>query len=88
MKYYANLQVQSSCFIELRHDKTTHFYSAPYIHVGKKALVIFTRSNVSIYVDGMQVAYTGAVMSMDTHTSKSILRQTAGLSWSALLRIL
>lgn len=56
MKYYANLQVQSSCFIELRHDKTTHFYSAPYIHVGKKALVIFTRSNVSIYVDGMQVA--------------------------------
>lgn len=56
MKYYANLQVQSNCFIELRHDKTTHFYSAPYIHVGKKALVIFTRSNVSIYVDGMQVA--------------------------------
>lgn len=56
MKYYANLQVQSNCFIELRHDKATHFYSAPYIHVGKKALVIFTRSNVNIYVDGMQVA--------------------------------
>ena len=56
MKYYANLQVQNNCFVELRQDKVTHFYSAPYIHVGKKALVIFTRSNVSIYIDGQQVA--------------------------------
>lgn len=56
MKYYATLQVQSNCFVELRHDKVTHFYSAPYIHVGKKALVIFTRSTVNIYVDGLQVA--------------------------------
>ena len=56
MKYYANLQVQSNCFIELRHDKVTHFYSVPYIHVGKKALVIFTRSTVSIYVNGIPVA--------------------------------
>lgn len=56
MKYYANLQVQSNCFIELRHDKVTHFYSVPYIHVGKKALVIFTRSMVSIYVNGIPVA--------------------------------
>lgn len=56
MKYYANLQVQNNCFIELRHDKVTHFYSVPYIHVGKKALVIFTRSTVSIYVNGIPVA--------------------------------
>ena len=56
MKYYANLQVQTNCFVELRHDKTTHFYSAPYVHVGKKALVIFTRSIVNIYIDGVQVA--------------------------------
>ncbi len=56
MKYYANLQVQTNCFVELRHDKTTHFYSVPYVHVGKKALVIFTRSVVNIYIDGEQVA--------------------------------
>lgn len=56
MKYYATLQVQSNCFVELRHDKITHFYSAPYIHVGRKAQVIFTRSTVNIYIDGIQVA--------------------------------
>ena len=56
MKYYANLQVQTNSFVELRHDKITHFYSAPYVHVGKKALVIFTRSIVNIYIDGIQVA--------------------------------
>lgn len=56
MKYYADLQVQTNCFVELRHEKTTHFYSVPYIHVGKKARVIFTRSVVNIYIDGIQVA--------------------------------
>ena len=59
MKYYATLQVQNNCFVELRHDKVTHFYSVPYIHVGKKAQVIFTRSNVNIYINGMQVASHG-----------------------------
>lgn len=59
MKYYATLQVQSNCFVELRHDKVTHFYSVPYIHVGKKAQVIFTRSTVNIYIDGIQVASHG-----------------------------
>ena len=56
MKYYADLKVQDNCFVELRHDGVTHFYSAPYIHVGKIAKVIFTRSNVNIYVDGILVA--------------------------------
>ena len=41
MKYYANLQVQGNGFVELRHDKVTHFYSVPYIHIGKKSLVFF-----------------------------------------------
>ncbi|WP_288763281.1 IS21 family transposase [uncultured Prevotella sp.] len=59
MKYYATLQVQNNCFVELRHDKVTHFYSVPYIHVGKKAQVIFTRSNVNIYINGIQVASHG-----------------------------
>lgn len=56
MKYYADLQVQNNCFVELRHDRTTHFYSVPYIHVGKKARVIFTRSTVNVFVEGILVA--------------------------------
>lgn len=56
MKCYATLQVQDNCFVELRHEKTTHFYSVPFIHVGKKALLVFTRSTVNIYIDGIQVA--------------------------------
>ena len=43
MRYYADLKVQNNCFVELRHDKVTHFYSAPYAYIGRKAKVIFTR---------------------------------------------
>lgn len=56
MRYYADLKVQANCHVELRHDKVTHFYSVPYMHVGKPARVIFTRSWVNIYVDNVQVA--------------------------------
>lgn len=56
MRFYADLTVQANCHVELRHNKTTHFYSVPYIHVGKKARVIFTRSWVNVYVEGKQVA--------------------------------
>lgn len=56
MRFYADLTVQANCHIELRHNKITRFYSVPYIHVGKKARVIFTRSWVNIYVEGKQVA--------------------------------
>ena len=56
MRYYADLKVQNNCFVELRHDKATHFYSVPYIHVGRMAKVVFTRSWVKIYVDGKPVA--------------------------------
>jgi len=52
IKETAILTVQPNCCIELRRNGTTHFYSVPYIHVGKKATVIFTRSIVKIYVDG------------------------------------
>ena len=56
MRYYADLKVQANCCVELRQNKTTHFYSAPYQYVGKMAHVIFTRSWVNIYVDGVPVA--------------------------------
>lgn len=61
MRRYADLKVQCNGFVELRHDKVTHFYSVPYIHIGRQARVIFTRSWVRIYVDGRMVA---------THTRK------------------
>ena len=56
MRYYADLKVQNNNFVELRHDKVTHFYSAPYIYIGRMARVIFTRSWVKIYVDNQLVA--------------------------------
>ncbi len=56
MRYYADLKVQPNCHVELRHNKTTHFYSVPYIYVGKQARVVFTRSWVNVYVDNKQVA--------------------------------
>ena len=56
MRYYADLKVGSNNFVELRHDKVTHFYSAPYVHIGRMARVIFTRSWVKIYVDNQLVA--------------------------------
>ena len=61
MRYYADLKVGSNNFVELRHEKVTHFYSAPYIYIGRMARVIFTRSWVKIYVDNQLVA---------THTRK------------------
>lgn len=92
MKFYATLQVQHNCFVELRHDKLTHFYSVPYIHVGKKAQVIFTRSNVNIYVDGIQVAshprkYEYGHTYKDEHlasNSKAIMKRSAAyyVTWA------
>ena len=56
MRYYADLKVGTNNFVELRHDKVTHFYSAPYAYIGRQARVIFTRSWVKIYVDNQLVA--------------------------------
>ena len=56
MRLYADLKVQANCHVELRQDKVTHFYSVPYIHVGKQARVVFTRSWVKAYVEQKLVA--------------------------------
>ncbi len=56
MRLYAELKVQANCHVELRQDKVTHFYSVPYIHVGKQARVVFTRSWVKVYVEQKLVA--------------------------------
>ena len=56
MRLYADLKVQANCHVELRQDRVTHFYSVPYIHVGKQARVVFTRSWVKVYVEQKLVA--------------------------------
>lgn len=54
IKYYKTYKVQQNNHIQLGQDN--HFYSVPYIHIGKKAKVIYTRSMVHIYIDGDCVA--------------------------------
>lgn len=54
IKNYADVKVQYNGYVELGKDK--HNYSVPYIHIGKKARIIFTRSIVRIYVNNECVA--------------------------------
>jgi len=54
IKYYKTYKVQQNNHVQLGQDN--HFYSVPYIYIGQKAKVIYTRSMVYIYVDGASVA--------------------------------
>lgn len=54
MKFYCDLQVRSDGFIYLARDK--HYYSVPYIHIGKRSRVIYTRTLVKIFIEGELVA--------------------------------
>ena len=54
MKYYKQYKVAPNNHICLFKDK--HYYSVPYVHIGKQAQVIYTRSTVFIYVEGERVA--------------------------------
>lgn len=54
IKYYKELKVAKNNHIYLSNDK--HYYSVPYVHIGSRAKVIYTRSMVRIYVKGKQVA--------------------------------
>lgn len=54
MKYYKEYTVSPNNHICLYKDK--HYYSVPHIHIGKKATIVYTRSIVSIYVEGERVA--------------------------------
>ena len=46
-KYYAELKVETNCFIRLARDR--HYYSVPYIYIGEKVQVIYTRTLVKIF---------------------------------------
>ena len=54
VKYYNELTVAKNNHIYLGNDK--HYYSVPYIYTGQKVKVIFTRSYVSVYYKGKQIA--------------------------------
>jgi transposase len=54
LKFYRELTVGKNNHILLFQDK--HYYSVPYVHIGTKVKVIYTRSLVHIYAKGEQVA--------------------------------
>lgn len=54
IKNYAELQVLPTGRIYISKDK--HYYSVPYELIGRRAIIIFTRSTVKIYVDNRCVA--------------------------------
>ena len=54
VKYYKEHKVAPNNHICLTKDQ--HSYSVPFIHIGKQASVIYTRSIVQIYVEGEKVA--------------------------------
>jgi transposase len=54
IKYYKSLTVEKNNHILLTTDN--HYYSVPYVHIGSKVKVIYTRSMVYIYAKCEQVA--------------------------------
>ena len=53
-KYYVELKVENNCFIRLARDK--HYYSVPYVYIGEKVQVMYTRTLVKIYCRNSLVA--------------------------------
>lgn len=54
MKFSCNLQVRNDGFVCLARDK--HYYSVPFVHIGKSSLIIYTRTLVKIFVNSELVA--------------------------------
>ena len=54
MKFTCDLQVRNDGFVYLARDK--HYYSVPFVHIGKRSHVIYTRTLVKIFVNNELVA--------------------------------
>jgi hypothetical protein len=54
MQYQQLATVQKNNHVVLSEDK--HYYSVPYIHINQRAKILFTASQVSIWIKGEQVA--------------------------------
>ncbi len=68
IKYYRQSTVAKNNHIYLSQDK--HYYSVPYIHIGVKTQVIYTRNMVYIYVGGKQIAVHKRDYSQGKYTTK------------------
>lgn len=74
IKLYKELKVAKNNHIQLKPDN--HYYSVPYTYIGKTAKVIYTRSLVSIFIDGQQVAVHNRIKSFGYSTVKEHLCST------------
>jgi transposase len=54
LKYYAELRAGKDNFVYLARDR--HFYSVPYIYIGEKVQVIYTRKLVKLFCRNEQIA--------------------------------
>jgi Transposase and inactivated derivatives len=54
IKYYTHLRVATNNCIYLGRDK--HYYSVPYTYIGREVKVIYTRTIVCIYLEGVCIA--------------------------------
>jgi transposase len=68
LKFYSKLTVAKNNHILLNIDK--HYYSVPYVHIGKTATVIYTHSMVRIFVGGNQVAVHKRDYNMGRYSSE------------------
>jgi len=71
IKYHKDLKVAQNNHVYLSTDK--RYYSVPYIHIGARSKVIYTRSLVTIYVKGERVASHHRVQSSGYSTIKEHL---------------
>ena len=53
-KYYRELTVENNCCIRLSQDR--HYYSVPYVYIGERVQVIYTRTMVKIFCRNSLVA--------------------------------
>lgn len=71
IKHYKTLKVAKNNHIQLKPDN--HYYSVPYVHIGKQSKVIYTRTMVYIYVDNKQVAAYQRIKNFGYTTKKEHL---------------
>jgi len=73
-KYYVDLRVAQDSYVNLGRDK--HYYSVPYEHIGKKALLVYTSTLVRVYCGGKPVASHPRIIGYGYSTIKEHLCST------------
>jgi transposase len=87
VKYYCEPKVANNNHIYIGRDK--HYYSVPFIHVGSRVKVIYTRFMVYIYARGKQVAvHMRSYQAAGYTTVKEHLNSTIVIIWTEALLII